>query len=348
MSPALLGIDLGGTGSRAALVAGGAREDFAGERIGIAAHGSRVPDAAAALVAEGARRLGGRFDAVAVGATGLATLVADPGAMLERVQDAAGGAPVAIAVDAVTAHLGALEGRAGAVVAVGTGAIAFGTDFAGRWHRVDGWGHLLGDRGAGSWIGLEALRLATRRHDGVDAAGSGVDAVAPAAAADAGAAGAGAAVAAADASALLEAARRRFGEPGAWPAALYTRDDRAAVLAEFAIDVAGLAADGDAAASGVMARAGAEVARSLSAALVPGLPRRAAAVGGVFAAGGAFDAAFDAELARLQPGLDCARPAGTPLDGALRLAGILADAGRLPDGGRLTPRAPYLFVAPAR
>src|SRR5699024_6362518 len=80
---------------------------------------------------------------------------------------------------AVPAHLGALDGRGGAITVLGTGAIAIGhpgSDDHGHWcpgwSRVDGWGHLFGDRGGGAWLGRLGLDLALRTHDGVDEYGS--------------------------------------------------------------------------------------------------------------------------------------------------------------------------------
>lgn len=60
--------------------------------------------------------------------------------------------------DYVTAWWGATHGEAGVVVIAGTGAAAYGRNSAGAACLVDGLGHLLGDRGGGFWIGLEALR----------------------------------------------------------------------------------------------------------------------------------------------------------------------------------------------
>ncbi len=69
----------------------------------------------------------------------------------------------AVVSDAVASLVGALGGlRPGAVVAAGTGAVAFGSDFADTWTKVDGWGHVLGDRGSAAWVGLEGLRAALR------------------------------------------------------------------------------------------------------------------------------------------------------------------------------------------
>ena len=67
--------------------------------------------------------------------------------------------------DAVTAHAGALGGRAGIVMVAGTGAVALGATPAGT-ARSDGWGHVLGDAGSGYWIGRRGLEAALRADDG--------------------------------------------------------------------------------------------------------------------------------------------------------------------------------------
>src|SRR5690606_40636460 len=113
------------------------------------------------------------------------------------------GPPTAVAADALTAHLGALGGRPGAVVAVGTGAIALGTDLRDVWHRVDGWGHLLGDLGSGSWIGAQGLRAAVAASHGRDKGGS---------------------------TRALAAATERVGPVPTWTGRLYTRAEPYQVL----------------------------------------------------------------------------------------------------------------------
>ena len=128
----------------------------------------------------------------------------------------------------------------------------------------------------------------------------------------------------ADAAALLSAAVERFGAAPSWPAQLLTRPDRAGVLAGFAADVGGLAASGDPVSLDIMTRAGAEVAATLAAALDPGVPALAAGTGGVFGAGGAFTASFEREFARLAPHAELVAPGGSPLDGAVRLAVLVA------------------------
>jgi N-acetylglucosamine kinase-like BadF-type ATPase len=240
------------------------------------------------------------LSAISVGAAGLGTLVADPASFAASLRSAAIelGAPgdlrVGVAVDAVVAHLGALGGETGAVIALGTGAIALGGDGA-SWRRVDGWGHLLGDRGSGAWVGMAALRVALRAFDGVDDAGA----------------------------ALLGVARKRFGEPFTWPGQLYTRDDRAAVLAGMVPEVLRLAEMGDGAALDIARRAGADAAQSVVAAAT-GYGSVLSGTGRLLTAGSIVARAFEAEVARIAPWATLRAPVGSPLDGALLLAERLA------------------------
>ncbi|MCB7135857.1 N-acetylglucosamine kinase [Cellulosimicrobium marinum] len=303
----LVALDVGGSGSR--LVARPVAPDgsdplvLAGRPVAIRPEGSDAVDVVTSLLDDLHRTAPHvrHVRAAAVGATGLATLVRDPAELHRALHDRLGphgtGLRTAVAADALTAHLGALGGRGGAVVAVGTGAIALGTDLRATWHRVDGWGHLLGDLGAGSWIGAQGLQAAVAAHDGRAAGGS---------------------------RALLDAATARFGPVPTWPAQLYTRADRAQVLASFTPDVAACAGDGDPVARQVVAAAGTHLATTLAAALVDGVPPLAAATGGVLGIGPLLTDAFRARFAVLRPDAELVPAAGSPLDGALHLAARLA------------------------
>jgi len=71
--------------------------------------------------------------------------------------------------DGYVACLGAHGGRDGAVIAIGTGVIAY--QIAGdRVRRVGGWGFPQGDEGSGAWLGLELVRRTLHWHDGRAAA----------------------------------------------------------------------------------------------------------------------------------------------------------------------------------
>ncbi|HEX4250104.1 MAG TPA: BadF/BadG/BcrA/BcrD ATPase family protein, partial [Pseudonocardia sp.] len=72
---------------------------------------------------------------------------------------------VLVTGDIVAWHAGALTGRDGVVLCIGTGAVALGVHGS-TVRRADGRGPLLGDEGGGAWIGLEGLRAAARATDG--------------------------------------------------------------------------------------------------------------------------------------------------------------------------------------
>ncbi|MGI6081271.1 MAG: N-acetylglucosamine kinase [Limnochordia bacterium] len=73
---------------------------------------------------------------------------------------------VRVVSDSEIALVGALSGRPGIVLIVGTGATAVGRDPQGAFFRADGWGWLLGDAGSGYAIGRSALRSAFAGLDG--------------------------------------------------------------------------------------------------------------------------------------------------------------------------------------
>ncbi|WP_432789820.1 BadF/BadG/BcrA/BcrD ATPase family protein [Brevibacterium sp. K11IcPPYGO002] len=356
----ILGIDIGGTGSRAALgdvgdaadhrgsavggpgIADGVgfvpriADQIAGPRIEIGPGGSTVLHVVRDLVRTAEETWPDRFSEVGgigIGASGIASLAEDPAEILAEVSSLFG-VPAVAAIDAVTAHLGALGGTGGAITVLGTGAIAIahpGPDDAGHWSaewaRADGWGHLFGDRGGGAWLGRHGLELALRTHDGVDEHGR----------------------------ALLEAATRRFGPPASWPGQFYTRNDRAGLLAEFAVDIGETARAGDTASADLVREAGQEAARSALAAArsvrtdtdsstvateafpTSNSATRIALTGGVAAAGDHLVEGFRTEAARLDPTITIVEPAGGPLDGALTL-------GHLGAGGKLSGQDRVIWI----
>jgi glucosamine kinase len=72
---------------------------------------------------------------------------------------------VVYASDATVACLGAHSGRDGGIVVVGTGSVGFAT-VKGRELRIGGYGFPISDEGSGADLGLQAVRLALRAHDG--------------------------------------------------------------------------------------------------------------------------------------------------------------------------------------
>jgi N-acetylglucosamine kinase-like BadF-type ATPase len=241
---------------------------------------------------------------VVVGAAGFGTLGAAlraelPGALRREW----GVRCVALAADAVTAYVGALGVRPGAVVAAGTGLIAIGTDLTG-WRRADGWGHLLGDCGGGAWIGRAGLEAALRAHDGRDG-GSGR---------------------------LLACARERFGAPPGLPGQLYPREDRAAVLASFAPLVADCAAAGDPVAAEILRAAARHMADSAAAVCPTTGEPPVALTGGLLRTGPPLLVPLEEELSRRLPHARRVPADGDPLHGAVRIAtGLAAGRRELPE-----------------
>ncbi|MFD4596848.1 N-acetylglucosamine kinase [Streptomyces sp. NPDC058464] len=236
-----------------------------------------------------------RVTTAVVGAAGLASLgdalrAELPGALTREL----GVRTVVLAADAVTAYVGALGPRPGAVVAAGTGLIAIGTDLTG-WRRADGWGHLLGDCGSGAWIGRAGLEAALRAFDGRDGGSA----------------------------ALRARAEERFGALPGLPGQLYPRADRPAVLASFAPHVAECAGAGDPVAAAILRAAAQHMAESAAAVCATAGEPRVALTGGLVELGDPLLVPLAEELARSLPRARQVPAAGGPLHGAVRVASDL-------------------------
>lgn len=248
----------------------------------------------------------GRPDVFVWSMRGLVAL-AEPTDVMATLKTRFGSTRTALVGDALAAMVGAVgRVRPGAVVAAGSGAVAFATDFGETWRRIDGWGHVLGDRGSSAWVGLRALESALEAYDGVSTSGA----------------------------ALLVAATERLGHPESWPRQVMTRSDAVEVIASLAPSVTALAAT-DPEAGRICGDAGRALAHSLAAAAAGIEGARLSSTGGLLAAE-PVRRAFDAEAARL--GLAVEPAVGTNLDGALALARHLAE------GHELAGNTAYLFV----
>lgn len=312
-----MAVDVGGSGLR--LVA--SRSGVPGPVL--RAPGARVgPDGVdvAALAADAARLLGAEGhpgssagssgpDAVCWSMRGLLHL-ADPAEVLAAVTAALRPRALAVVSDAVASLVGAVGGvRPGAVVAAGTGAVAFGSDFGGTWVRVDGWGHVLGDRGSAASVGLEGLRAALRHRDGVVGGSAG----------------------------LLSAAEGLLGPCDTWPRRVMTAPDAPEVLASVAPLVTAAAAAGDPVAGAIASGAGRALASSLLAAAAPLAAPVLVGTGGLLGAQVVHDAFVEA-VAAVGPAPVEAK--GGALDGALHLGELLARTGSVPTHERYVHLAP--------
>jgi glucosamine kinase len=73
---------------------------------------------------------------------------------------------VVIDSDGLIALYDAFDDRAGILLVVGTGSIAYGRSPAGEIVRCGGWGPAFGDEGSGGWIGRRALGIVAASSDG--------------------------------------------------------------------------------------------------------------------------------------------------------------------------------------
>ncbi|HEY7717394.1 MAG TPA: BadF/BadG/BcrA/BcrD ATPase family protein [Pedococcus sp.] len=296
----VVGVDVGGSGLRLRCgYAAGPGPVLGAPGVRIGAGGIDV----AALATDARRLLDGAGvpapDVVVWGMRGLLFL-ADRREVLRTVAGTLGAARTVVASDAVTNLVGAVGGlRPGAVVAAGTGAVAFGSDFGSHWNRVDGWGHALGDWGSAARLGLDGLAAGLRHRDGLPG-GSAV---------------------------LLAAGVERFGPVDGWPRLVMTSPDAPRLLASFAPAVTEAAED-DPVAERLCASAGAALGDSLLAA-ANGLPDPVLVATGGLAGAERIRRALEDRLAAAGRSLSPAL--GGSLDGALHLAHRLAATGSVPE-----------------
>ncbi|WP_052466178.1 hypothetical protein [Mobilicoccus massiliensis] len=223
----------------------------------------------------------------AAGLEPAALLAAAPGTTRTIVVDAA--------IATLVGSLGAVE--PGVVLEMTTGVRTIVTDFDQVWHRIDGWGPILGDRGSASWLGGQGLAAGLRYLDGVPGGSEP----------------------------LLQAARHAFGDERTWPELLRTLP-QAEFLADFAPVVGDLARQ-DPVAEGLCRLAGEHLADAIcvGAELLPGRPLTAT---GALLLVDAIKVSFASALGKrykvLEPAL------GDTLAGTRTIAEHVLAGGRLP------------------
>jgi glucosamine kinase len=162
--PRLLGIDIGGTRSRARLCTGGQiTAESQGPSASLPAAGRDQAEAALrGLLDDLKLDPAERLDAICVGSAGLSV----PGArefLHEQLAPLTRPSALAIVTD-IQLVLPAAGRTEGVAVICGTGSVAVGSH-GGRTVQVGGWGFLLGDEGGGYWVVREALRVLLDRRD---------------------------------------------------------------------------------------------------------------------------------------------------------------------------------------
>ncbi len=163
----LIGIDGGGTGTRAVLADASGRELARGSggpsglALGIEAAWRSIGEACE----QAFERIGVLLDWSAC-ALGCGLAGSNHPAWLGAFLDAAPVAALAVENDAFTTVLGAHGGEPGVIVALGTGSVAAAIDAAGECRIAGGYGFPSGDEASGAWFGLRALAHAQQALDG--------------------------------------------------------------------------------------------------------------------------------------------------------------------------------------
>ncbi|MCA8035524.1 ATPase [Burkholderia arboris] len=162
-----IGIDGGGTGTRAVLADRAGRE-LAQGRGGPSGLGLGIERAWASIgaaCADAFTQAGLAFDwsqcALGCGLAGV-----NNAAWLAAFRAQAPLGALAIESDAYTTVVGAHGGAPGLIVALGTGSIAAALDAAGACRIAGGFGFPSGDEASGAWLGVRALAYAQQALDG--------------------------------------------------------------------------------------------------------------------------------------------------------------------------------------
>jgi N-acetylmuramic acid 6-phosphate etherase len=292
----LVGADLGKTGCRVAVMVDGRplpAVEGPGSR-GLAEPGGAEEALACvlaavttALASAGVPQRPVTVDGLVVGAAGAEAAPGAAASLAVGLLGALDARSVGVTSDSVTAHAGALGGRAGTVLAAGTGAVALGVGRDGRVQQADGWGQWLGDDGSGAWIGREALRAALLAREGRGPA-----------------------------TLLTEAALERFGDLTALPTALSRSGNVARTAAVLVPAVVRAAEAGDARAADILRSAGRLLAATTAAAADAVGEETVTLVGGL----AAVEPVVASWREHLPSSLRVEPAAGTSLDGALLLA----------------------------
>lgn len=170
----LIGIDGGGTHCRFALLAHGKRVEHRGGPANVHSDFDRavatLTDGLAAL----AQKAGLSDLSSARAYLGLAGVTGPEAAA--RVADALPIRRVSVSDDRMSAVVGALGGRDGAVIGIGTGSF-LARRAQGRVRLMGGWGFVLGDEASGAYLGRRALQRALHVLDGLAEATPFTDAI---------------------------------------------------------------------------------------------------------------------------------------------------------------------------
>jgi glucosamine kinase len=164
----LLGIDGGGTRTRAVLTDARGEVQGQGESGGCNYHNVGADVALARMVeaCNGAGWRGQQAAALFVGTAGVKAAADSSALEAARLKSPLAAVRSVFANDSENAHAAGLAGRPGVALIAGTGSIALGRSVDGRSSLSGGWGWLIDDAASGCWLGQQALHAVARAVDG--------------------------------------------------------------------------------------------------------------------------------------------------------------------------------------
>lgn len=303
MSGFVLGLDGGGTQTRAALA------DSVGQIVGVGTAGAcnlaavSPPESLAAALAAADAALGqvghSRADILSVCAGVAGVSHTDRRTQfLRSLQDAFPNAQVTVEPDYAIALSSATGGAPGVIVIAGTGSAAYGENTGGETHRTGAYGYLIDDSGSGYGVGRAALAAALQAADGTGLATT---------------------------LTLRLLGALELGSLTEIIPAVYSGSLSRVAIAGLSRVVAAAAEDQDPVARALLQRAGGTLAQ-----LVHGVTQRlfadtdapfpVAQIGGLWNAGNALSDVFTRSLRRFAPAAVITSPLHSPVDGAVQRA----------------------------
>lgn len=167
----MVGVDGGGTHTRASVADESGAELATAQGIGSTVRAAQIGESAdtiATTIAAAVAQVSGDDCRVRVACVGVAGVGrAEERDALEAALVARGVADeVLVMTDAEIALEDAFGDGAGVLLIAGTGSICFGRGPAGAIARCGGWGFVVGDEGSGAWLGRRALGVVAAASDG--------------------------------------------------------------------------------------------------------------------------------------------------------------------------------------
>ena len=160
MSHYFLGIDAGSSATKWAVINDGGKELTRGKSISVDGHLYRDESRNQwkQFLSEIYEKIQVPITAIYAGVTGASDFPEENLEIADLIKEKFPAAHVHVVIDVALGYRANVKNQKGVYLYAGTGSIAVYKDALDRIRTVGGWGYLLGDEGAGYWIGISALR----------------------------------------------------------------------------------------------------------------------------------------------------------------------------------------------